>query len=144
MDKDLIKERQGKLINVIHEVPIIKNMGMHLSYNEKDEAVWDMPYNQNFDHGLGGVHGGIFATLLDNAGWFTVAPRYDYWITTVEFQIRLLEHVKQKDLQAVGHIVRLGKQIATTTMEVRTSQDGKLVAIGSGTFSVTSVAALIS
>lgn len=115
MNNDLIKERQRKLIEAVRGAPIAQEMGMALSYTENGEAVWDMPYNPKFDHALHGIHGGVFATLLDNAGWFTAAPHYDTWIATIELQIHLLEHVQNKHLQAIGHLVRTGKSIATET-----------------------------
>ncbi|TNF70660.1 MAG: PaaI family thioesterase [Acidobacteria bacterium] len=139
MEKDQVEERRQKIIELTHSAPIIASLGSRLSYNETGEAVWDMPYHPGFDHALEGVHGGVFATLLDNAGWFTVAPHYDTWIATVEFQVRLLEHVQKRDLQAVGHLIKLGKRLATTRMEVLTADDGKIVAMGSGTFAPTSV-----
>jgi uncharacterized protein (TIGR00369 family) len=139
MNQDQVEGRREKLIELSHTAPIIVSMGSQLSYNDGGEAVWDMPYHSGFDHALEGVHGGVFATLLDNAGWFTVAPYYDTWVATVEFQVRLLEHVQKKDLRAVGHLVKLGKRLSTTRMEVLTADDGKVVAIGSGTFAPTSV-----
>ena len=137
-----IKERQQRLIEVTKTAPIIVTFGMRLSYNDKDEAVWDMPHNPGFDHALDGIHGGVFATLLDNAGWFTAAPHYDHWLATVEFQIRLLEPAQNTDLRSIGHIVKLGKRFAIARMEVVTPVDGKTVAVGSGTFAPTSVKAL--
>jgi acyl-CoA thioesterase len=139
MDKDQVAERRKKFIELSHSAPIITSLGSRLSYDDEGEAVWDMPYHPGFDHALEGVHGGVFATLLDNAGWFTVAPYYDTWIATVEFQVRLLEHVRKRDLRAVGHLIKLGKRLATTRMEVLTADDGKIVAMGSGTFAPTSV-----
>ena len=138
MNEEAVEERRQKLIELTHRAPIIASLGSRLSYNEAGEAVWEMPYHPGFDHALEGVHGGVFATLLDNAGWFTVAPYYDTWIATVEFQVRLLEHVRKRDLRAVGHLVKLGKRLATTRMEVLTADDGNIVAMGSGTFAPTS------
>lgn len=142
MDQDIILKRRRNLIKAIQKVPMAHAMGFNrLSYNDKGEAVLDMPYNEEYDHALGEIHGGVFATLLDSTGWFTVAPYYENWVATVEFNVRLLEHVQGKDLQAVGHIVRLGTHLATATMEVMTPRDKQIVAAGSGTFTVTSVKA---
>ncbi len=80
----------------------------------------------------------MLATLLDNAGWFTSAPAFETWIATVEFTTRLLEPVSRAGLRSIGRVIRLGKSISTAEMEVRTP-DGKLIAIGSGTFAATSV-----
>lgn len=108
---------------------------MVLSY-EGERAVLDLPYNSGFDHAAGAIHGGVFATLLDNAGWFAAAQRYEEWIVTVEFTTRLLETAAEEDLRAEGWIVRAGRRVAVAGMEVRAA-GGRLVATGSGTFVTT-------
>ncbi|HEY8210321.1 MAG TPA: PaaI family thioesterase [Myxococcaceae bacterium] len=128
----------ARLTKMFHAAPIARSFGMRLEYDQEHHAVFTQPYNPGFDHGLGGIHGGVFATLLDNAGWFTVAGEYETWVATVEFQVRLLKACEKEELVAHGRIVHAGKRLATATMEVFTG--GKvLAAIGSGTFTVTSV-----
>jgi uncharacterized protein (TIGR00369 family) len=134
----IIKKRQDFLIKMVQRAPIIQTFGMKLSYDELGQAVWEMPHNSKFDHAAGGIHGGVFATMLDNAGWFTVAPHFENWISTIEYQTRLLEHVEQEGLKAVGAIVRLGRRIAVAEMKLW-SKSGKLVALGSGSFTITNV-----
>jgi uncharacterized protein (TIGR00369 family) len=132
------EQRQQALVALFGKAPIKKSMGMELSYDEQGCAIFDMPYHPGFDHALNGIHGGVIATLLDNAGWFTAAALYDSWIATAEMQVRYLEPVAKAHLIAQGRIIRAGKRMAMTEMEVRT-QDGRRVAVGSGTFVVTSL-----
>ncbi len=110
---------------------------MSLAYDEKGQAIFTMPRNPDFDHALGDTHGGLLCTLLDNAGWFTVAAHYEKWVVTSDLNIRLLEAAQQNDMIAKGHLVRTGKSLAVAEMEVR-SQNSRLIAIGSGSFMVTS------
>ena len=131
------KTKQQKLIAMFDSAPIKHIFGMDLSYTDDNRAKFVLPYNRNFDHALDGIHGGAIATLADNAGWFTAAQYYDTWIATVEFQVRLLKHVKQQTLIATGKMVQQGKRIAVTEMEI-CIDDGTVVAIGSGTFVPTS------
>lgn len=135
-----IQEKQDKLIQLFRGAPIVKSFGMQLSYGENGQAIVALPYNPNLDHGYLQIHGGALATLLDTAGWFTVAPHFDFWIATVEFSTRLLIPVEKESLHAQGKIVRLGKRLAFCDMEVKNSRE-QLVAVGSGTFSTTSVPA---
>jgi len=128
-------ERRKLLKDLFETAPIKHSLGMELHYDEQGSAVFDLPYNPGFDHFLGGIHGGVFATLLDNAGWFTAAAYYDNWISTVEFSVRLLEWAAKEPLQSRGWIVRSGSRIAVAQMEVKAA--GRLVATGSGTFIVT-------
>jgi uncharacterized protein (TIGR00369 family) len=131
-------QRQQRLMDLFHGSPIAKVTGMTLRYNEAAQAIFTMPYNPNFDHALHQVHGGLIALMIDNAGWFTVAPHFDHWVATVEFSTRLHEPVEKQTLISTGNIIRLGKRISSCEMEVKTSE-GSLVATGSGSFLVTTV-----
>jgi acyl-CoA thioesterase len=130
---------QAKLLEKFFDkAPMKRAFGMELSFNNDGQAVFDMPYNPSFDHSLGGVHGGVIATLLDNAGWFNVALHYDFWVATTDLHVQLLESVNGSALRATGQVIRTGKKLAVARMEVQDT-NGRIVAIGSGTFSVTSV-----
>jgi uncharacterized protein (TIGR00369 family) len=137
IDQDKLIRRQQELLALFSRAPIKKSMGMEFRY-EGDSAVFDLPYNSGFDHALNDVHGGAIATLLDNAGWFTVAQYYDSWVSTAEMQIRLVKPALRAHLQSRGRILTLGKRVAMAEMEVK-NQDGTLVAVGSGTFVVTTM-----
>jgi uncharacterized protein (TIGR00369 family) len=135
---DSLHKRQADLVELFHRAPICKTYGMKMSYEASGSAVFELPYNPNFDHALGGIHGGVMATLLDNAGWFTIAPHFSNWIATVEFNVQLLEATKKIGLRSKGFLVRLGKTLSAARMEVRTWED-QLVAVGSGTFIATAI-----
>ena len=138
MDEAYLSKQREILKMGAKLAPIVQLFGMLLDYNEKHEAVWTLPFNENLTNGLD-VHGGAIATLIDNAGWFTLGQYYENWITTVEFSTRLLDTAEKEDLVATGHVVKLGKRISTARMEVVSKSDGRTIAIGSGTYSVTSV-----
>jgi len=61
-------ERIEELLHLFHEAPIARYFGMTLSYTEEGNAVVDLPYNPDLDHGGGGIHGGVYAAMLDSAG----------------------------------------------------------------------------
>ena len=138
MTDDKIIKRGEKLVALFNSAPIKHTFGMALRYDNEGSAVFELPYNPGLDHALHGIHGGAIATLIDNAGWFTVAARHDTWIATVEFQTRLLEPVEKEKLISGGWLVGAGKSLSIAGMEVKTQQ-GRLIAVGSGTFAVTSV-----
>ena len=138
IDQVVGRDKACQILKAAFEkAPIRKAFGMNIRFDEEYRAIFDLPYNPTFNHGLGGIHGGVFAMLLDNAGWFTAAVHYGTWLGTVEFTTRLLEPVTGEDLQAIGHLVRAGKKLAVCNMEIRAA-GGRLVAVGSGTFAVTS------
>lgn len=133
------QKRRDDLIALFTMAPIKKTFGMELSFDEESRAVFDLAHNPALEHAGHDTHGGILATLLDNAGWFTAAVEYDTWIATIELTVRLHEPARREDLRAVGRLVRAGRSLAVADMEVRT-HSGRLVATGAGTFKVTSSA----
>ncbi len=131
-------KRNAELVRLFSErAPIAKFFGMQLSYNGEGGAVVDLPYNPNLDHALGGIHGGVYATLLDCAGWFTAAATTDRscWVATSEFSVHLLEPVQGAPLRAVGRIVKVGKRQVIAEMRLEDDR-GRLVGQGVGTFIV--------
>lgn len=134
-EKDI--ESMERLVSLFNGARIKHTYGMNIRYDDRARAIFELPYHAGFDHALGGIHGGVIATLLDNAGWFTAAVPYDTWIATVEFEVRLLEPVKAVDLWSRGELVRAGKRLAMAQMSVYMGES-TLVASGAGTFAVTS------
>lgn len=118
--------------------PLIQTFGMKLSFDDKGRSIFRMPYNPALDHAAGSTHGGAISALIDVTGWFAAALRFNHWIATVEFNTRLLEPATKEELIGTGEVVRAGKRLAVVQVRVETSA-GKLVAIGSGTFTVTSI-----
>jgi uncharacterized protein (TIGR00369 family) len=131
-------DRKNELLRVFNEVaPIAKYFGMRLSYSDEGSAVIHMPHNPNLDHALGDVHGGVYATLLDSAGWFTAALAYErsLYLTTSDLSIRFLQPVHASPLKAVGRLIKCGKRLAIAEMHLYDEQD-QLVGHATGTFVV--------
>jgi uncharacterized protein (TIGR00369 family) len=117
--------------------PIARTFGMVLSFDEQGRATVTLPYNPSLDHGLGGIHGGVYATLLDTAGWFTAAAAHDCrcWLATAELSIHFLKPASQVELRATGRLIQVGKRQDVAEMFVHDGQ-GRLVAHATGTFMV--------
>lgn len=113
--------------------PINKLFGSSLTFNEDGDAVIHLPYNPDLTHPFG-IHGGVIATLLDNAGFFASASLHEgVYVTTSEFNIHFMAPAIETDLYATGHVVKSGKRTDVCEMKVYDAKD-KLVAMGSGTF----------
>ena len=137
-DPAQLQSRAGRLEEMYRSARIGHHLGMVLHFDGELHAVVDLPYGPHLDHALDGIHGGVLATLIDTASWFTAAVHYENWIATVEFHTRLLEPVRAEDLTAVGSIIRVGRRIATARAEIH-SGSGTLVATGTGSFTATGV-----
>jgi uncharacterized protein (TIGR00369 family) len=124
---------QEYLIEVTQAVPIMKTMGVTLEFDADGNALLRMPRNANFDHGMQDTHGGVFATLLDSAGWSTVAAQCRKFVVTSDLHVRMLQAAKQQDLIATGKLVRAGAKSAVAETRLSTA-DGTLVAMGTASF----------
>lgn len=138
MNDDLIARRAAMLQELYARAPMKRTFGMTLSFDAAGDATFQMPNHPGMHHTMGDTHGGVIATILDNAGWFTAATRYDCWINTSELTVRLHEPAKQADLIGTGSVIRAGRRICVAQMAVH-SQCGRLVATGSGCFVVSTV-----
>ena len=130
--------REEELLTMFHDgAPISRYFGMHLSFTEDGSAIVDLPHNPNLDHALGGVHGGVYATMLDTAGWFAVAfTRTDPTsIVTSEITVRYLEPVERISLRAIGKVIRQGKRQDVAEMQLL-DEEGRLVGHATGAFMV--------
>jgi uncharacterized protein (TIGR00369 family) len=107
------RDRIAELLKMFNETArLARSLGLRLSFTEDRRAVIDMPYNPDYDHALGGVHGGVYMTLLDSAAWFTSAAAHDesIWVATSELTVHLLKPVIESDLRAVGRIIQSGRR----------------------------------
>jgi len=132
---DDLSARCDALVAFFADAPIKATLGLILSFDEAGRAVVDLPFAPHLCHAMEDVHGGVMATILDTAGWFTAAARYQTWIATVDLQIQLLERPKQEDLVARGTVLKAGRSLAVSTMEIRSATD-RLVATGTASFMV--------
>ncbi len=140
---DLIQERVNQLLDLFNNrAPIAKTFGMILSYKNVDtennlEARIDLPYNPSLDHALGGIHGGIYSTMIDNAAWFVSAAisPLSTWVATSDLSIRLLEPVSESHMYSIGNVIKTGKRIIVAKADLF-EESGKLVGTGTGSFVV--------
>ena len=125
-----------QLLHSFHQkARLARTLHMTLSFDEQDRAVVDMPYDPAYTHALGGTHGGIIATLLDIAGWFTAALTHpgDGWVATTELSLHLLRPAKDTALRARGELLHRGKRLDVAEMKCWDEEDN-LVAHATGTF----------
>lgn len=131
-----MRQNEKILSEKFNSAPIAKLFGMRLHYPREAEAVVELPYNLNLDHALGGIHGGVIATLIDIAGWFSSAACHEgSWVATAQLSVNLVEHVEGKPLRAEGRVVRRGKRVDFCEMKCFDS-DNRLIATGTGVFVV--------
>lgn len=125
-----------RLADVYHGSPIGRTTGMRIEFDDAGNATCHWRHVTAFDHALQAVHGGLIATMLDNAGWFTAAAAFGGWVVTSDFHVRLLQATAGEDLRAAGRLTWRGRSVAVVAMDVFTAS-GRHVATGSGSFCAT-------
>jgi uncharacterized protein (TIGR00369 family) len=128
-------ERIEELLALCDQAPIAHYLGMKLFFDDQGNATVDLPYNPKLDHFLGGVHGGVYATLLDTAGWYTAAAGHETgcWLATSEMSIHFLLPAERSALRAIGRPIKSGKRQDVVEVHLYDGE-GRLVAHATGTF----------
>lgn len=107
---------------------------MHKSL-EVVESGWvkvRLGYFEDLDQGMGMLHGGVYAALLDTASYFAAFSVYQpegKIPLTQEYKINLLASARGEDLVADSQIVKAGKRLAVVETKIHTDS-GKMVAMG--------------
>jgi uncharacterized protein (TIGR00369 family) len=117
--------------------PIVKYFGMKLDFDENDQAIITLPYNPNLDHGEGAIHGGVIATILDNAGWFSSVLASKGMVTTSEMSFHLLRSARKTQLTVKGKVLKLGRRQIVAEMYCY-DENKQLIAHATGTYVKTS------
>lgn len=89
-------------------------------------------YKPELDQGMGLLHGGVFAVLLDTSTYYAALSHYgasERLPLTQEYKVNLLSTAKEEDVIATAKLLRAGRNVAVAEAKLHTSS-GKLVAVG--------------
>ena len=81
------------------------------------------------------LHGGVYASLLDNAMGLAVAALVGLRAATIGLDVHFLGAVREGRITCSAEVVHRTRRIATVEAKVRDGDD-KLVAMGTGTFRI--------
>jgi len=111
-------ERQG----------LMRYLGAELLRVVAGECVITLPYSDKVTQQQGGFHGGAIGAVADIAGGYaamTVAPAGSE-VVTVEYKISFLAGCQGGELCATGRVVKGGKRIIVTAVDVvHVADDGR-------------------
>ena len=125
-----------ELEEIYRKAPISKTLNSEIWFDEDFRAHFKVNFIPSLCHALLDYHGGIIAALIDNAIWFTASACYPrIWITTSEFHTYIVGAPEGKSIFSKGWMIHKGKRTAVAKAKVKT-EDGKLVAFGTGTLIV--------
>lgn len=90
------------------------------------------PFHLN---GNGTLHGGVYATLIDNAMGFAVAALAQVRIATTQMNVHFLGPTSAGRINCIAEVVHRTRRTATAEAKVRDAE-GKLLAMGTGAFRI--------
>lgn len=86
-------------------------------------------------NGNGTLHGGVYASLMDNAMGLSVAALVGLRTATIGLDVHFLGAVREGRIVCSAEVVHRTRRIATVEARVRDGE-GNLVALGTGTFRI--------
>ncbi len=110
-----------------------------LSIESTDTATQTLVMRLRYDDkisraaGTGQHHGGVIASLIDIAGDFALIWQLGHGVPTINFRTDYLRPGINTDLIAHARVRKIGRTVSVCDIDV-VSEDGKLLAIGRGTY----------
>jgi uncharacterized protein (TIGR00369 family) len=90
------------------------------------------PFHLN---GNGTLHGGVYASLIDNAMGFAVAALARVRIATTQMNVHFLAPISSGRITCTAEVVHRTRRTATAEAKVRDA-DGNLLALGTAAFRI--------
>ena len=110
---------------------------MHITDLGWGESRLEMAIEEKHLQPFGMVHGGIYASVVDAAAFWSVYPQIDddFGVTTLELKLNYLAPTSSGSLIAKGKSIKVGKSICLAEASVE-DKTGKLLAHGTETMVV--------
>ncbi|MFC4770288.1 PaaI family thioesterase [Effusibacillus consociatus] len=116
-------------------VPFWQYIGCVIEEVEEGHAVLSLKIGQQHLNGNMTVHGGVYATLLDNAMGLASRAEAGRFQATTHMNVHFVAAVSEGTIYARGRTVHRTKRTVTTEARVE-KEDGTLLAMATGTFRV--------
>lgn len=126
-----------ELVETVNASPFPEHMSMRLSSIELDKAVIELRTARCHLQAYGIVHGGVLATLIDTATFWSVYLRIpeEAGLVNIDLKLNYLKPVENGLLTAEGRAIRSGNKICYAESDVW-SDTHDLVAHGTSTLMI--------
>jgi uncharacterized protein (TIGR00369 family) len=136
-DVDTLSEEQldnlARYFN--EEVTFSKHIGAKVKDVEPGRSVVYIDVEDTHLNGTGTLHGGVYASLIDNAMGLSVLALVGVRTATIEMNVHFLGAVDEGRITCESEVIHRTRRTATAEAKVRDA-DGNLVAMGTGAFRV--------
>lgn len=106
---------------------LTRHLGARLGEVRSGEVHIHLPYSPNVTQHHGYFHAGATSTIADTAGGFAALTVFKpgHSVLSVEFKINLLAPAQGESLEAVGRVIRSGRTLTVTQVDVYAHQAGQ-------------------
>jgi len=126
-----------ELVEIVNTSPFPEHMAMRLLSIELDKAVLELKTANCHLQAYGKVHGGVLATLIDTATFWSVFLRIpgDAGLVNIDLKLNYLKPVENGLLTAEGRAIRSGNTICYAESNVLNA-NRDIVAHGTSTLMI--------
>lgn len=127
----------NKLIEMVNTSPYPRHLRMQLVSISVDQAMVKLKTEQCHLQPFGIVHGGVLATLVDTATFWSVFLRLpeDAGLVNIDLKLNYLKSISTGLMTAQGRCIRAGRSINYAEASVK-DKEGNLIAHGTSTLMV--------
>jgi len=106
---------------------IMETLGARITDVEAGLVRIEVDYHEGLSQQHGFFHAGVTATIADSAGGYAAQTLYpaDVTVLTTEFKLNLLAPAHGERLVATGRVIKPGRTLTVTDMEVAAIRDGE-------------------
>jgi uncharacterized protein (TIGR00369 family) len=135
--KGVLNQKQlEQLVSYFDEkVEFSKHIEARVEDVEPGRAILYIDTGQIHLNGNGSLHGGVYATLIDNAMGLSVVSLVNSRTATTQMNVHFLGSVSEGRITCYGEVVHRTHRTATAEGRVYDEQ-GDLVAMGTGSFRI--------
>ena len=126
-------ERLARYFN--EEVTFSRHIGAKVEAVEPGRATCYIDVDDVHKNGTGTLHGGVYASLIDNAMGLAVLAFVGVRTATIEMNVHFLGGVTEGRITCISEVVHRTRRTATAEAKVY-DDEGNLVAMGTGAFRV--------
>lgn len=129
-------DQLGRLARYFNEeVTFSRHIGARVETVERGRATCYIDVDDLHKNGTGSLHGGVYASLIDNAMGLAVLALVGVRTATIEMNVHFLGAVKGGRITCRSEVVHRTRRTATAEAKVH-DEEGNLVAMGTGAFRV--------
>jgi uncharacterized protein (TIGR00369 family) len=127
----------NKLIEIVNTSPYPHHLRMQLVSISLDQATVNLKIEQCHLQPFGIVHGGVLATLIDTATFWSVFLKLpeDAGLVNIDLKLNYLKSISTGLMSAQGHCIRAGRSINYAEASVK-DEEGNILAHGTSTLMV--------